>query len=51
MQGGARLSIGADDFVFLRPHQSEAVFLQFPKIAVFNGRQIVDLWAPLSVSA
>lgn len=51
MQGSARLAIAADDFVFLRPHQSEAVFLQFPKIALFNGRQIEDIWAPLPVSA
>jgi D-serine deaminase-like pyridoxal phosphate-dependent protein len=44
-------SIKVDDFVFLRPTQSEAVFLQFPKIAVFSGGQIEDLWAPLPVTA
>ena len=44
-------SIKVDDFVFLRPTQSEAVFLQFPKIAVFSGGQIQDLWAPLPVTA
>jgi D-serine deaminase-like pyridoxal phosphate-dependent protein len=44
-------SIKVDDFVFLRPTQSEAVFLQFPKIAVFSGGQIKDLWAPLPVTA
>jgi D-serine deaminase-like pyridoxal phosphate-dependent protein len=44
-------SIKVDDFVFLRPTQSEAVFLQFPKIAVFSGGQIKDLWKPLPVTA
>jgi len=44
-------SINVDDFVFLRPTQSEAVFLQFPTIAVFSGSQIRDLWAPLPVTA
>ena len=51
LQGGVRVSIAPDDFVFLRPHQSEAVFLQFPKIAVFDGKRIADIWTPLGVSA
>ena len=49
--GPARTDLAVDDFVFLRPMQSEAVFLQFPKIAVFDGRRIADIWAPLPVSA
>ena len=44
-------SLKVDDFVFLRPTQSEAVFLQFPKIAVFSGGYIVDQWQPLPVTA
>tara|TARA_B100000900_G_scaffold180344_1_gene152937 strand:+ start:5045 stop:6238 length:1194 start_codon:yes stop_codon:yes gene_type:complete len=44
-------SIKVDDYVFLRPTQSEAVFLQFPTIAVFSGGHIKDLWTPLPVSA
>jgi len=44
-------SLKVDDFVFLRPTQSEAVFLQFPKIAVFAGGDIVDRWQPLPVTA
>lgn len=44
-------SLKVDDFVFLRPTQSEAVFLQFPKIAVFSGGAIIDLWQPLPVTA
>ena len=50
---GTKLAV--DDFVFLRPTQSEAVFLQFPKIAVFDGKakkpKISDIWAPLPISA
>ncbi|MAI68054.1 MAG: hypothetical protein CBD03_00430 [Rhizobiales bacterium TMED143] len=49
--GPARTDLAVDDFVFLRPTQSEAVFLQFPKIAVFDGRRIADIWGPLPVSA
>lgn len=49
--GPARTDLTVDEFVFLRPTQSEAVFLQFPKIAVFDGRRIADIWAPLPVSA
>jgi len=44
-------SIKVDDYVFLRPTQSEAVFLQFPTIAVFSSGHIKDLWTPLPVSA
>ncbi len=51
MNGPAKLAIEPDDFIFLRPHQSEAVFLQFPKVAVFDGRKISEIWAPFSVSA
>lgn len=50
---GAKLAV--DDFVFLRPTQSEAVLLQFPKIALFDGTgknpRINEIWAPLPVSA
>lgn len=49
--GPPRMDLAVDDFVFLRPTQSEAVFLQFPKIAVFDGRRIADIWSPLPVSA
>jgi D-serine deaminase-like pyridoxal phosphate-dependent protein len=38
------VKLKADDFVFLRPHQSEFVFLQFGDIAVFQGGEIVDSW-------
>lgn len=44
-------SLKVDDFVFLRPTQSEAVFLQFPKLAVFSEGAITDIWQPLPVTA
>jgi D-serine deaminase-like pyridoxal phosphate-dependent protein len=49
--GPKNLPLKTDAFVFLRPTQSEAIFLQFPKIAVFDGRCICDIWQPLPVSA
>ena len=51
LMGPKNTRLKVDDFVFLRPTQSEAIFLQFPKIAVFDGRRICDIWQPLSVSA
>jgi D-serine deaminase-like pyridoxal phosphate-dependent protein len=33
-----------DDLVFLRPTQSEFVFLQFGDIAVYNNGKITDFW-------
>lgn len=36
-----------DDFVFLRPHQSEFVFLQFGKLLVTRSGKIVDNWSLL----
>ena len=51
LTGPAGLKIAIDDFVFLRPTQSETVFLQFPKIAIFDGKRISDIWHPLPVSA
>jgi D-serine deaminase-like pyridoxal phosphate-dependent protein len=46
-----RGKLAVDEFVFLRPHQSEAVFLQFPKLAIYEKGRIVDIWEPLPVSA
>ena len=51
LRGPRNTPLKVDDFVFLRPTQSEAIFLQFPKIAIFDGRRICDIWRPLSVSA
>ena len=51
LMGPRNTPLKVDDFVFLRPTQSEAIFLQFPKIAIFDGCRICDIWQPLSVSA
>lgn len=37
-------SIKMDDYMFFRPTQSEAVFLQFGKIAVYEEGSIIDWW-------
>jgi D-serine deaminase-like pyridoxal phosphate-dependent protein len=38
------VTLRPDDWVFLRPTQSEFVFLQFGDIAVYDGGRIVDSW-------
>ncbi|MEM6316391.1 MAG: alanine racemase [Bacteroidota bacterium] len=38
------VQLDVDDFVFLRPHQSEFVFLQFGKVLVVRGGKIVEEW-------
>lgn len=44
LNGSTSVELKRDDFVFLRPTQSEFVFLQFGDIAVFDGRHISSLW-------
>lgn len=51
LNGGPQLDIAPDEFVFLRPHQSEAVFLQFGDIAVYEDGNIVDRWEVFPASA
>ncbi|CAI8390491.1 MAG: alanine racemase [Hyphomonadaceae bacterium] len=51
LNGGAALDIAADDFVFLRPHQSEALFMQFGDIAIYEDGEIVDYWPVFPASA
>lgn len=38
------VDIEVDDFIFLRPTQSEAVLLQFGSLLLVRGDQIVDRW-------
>jgi D-serine deaminase-like pyridoxal phosphate-dependent protein len=49
--GPEGLPVDVDDFIFLRPHQSEAVFLQFGDIAVYDAGRLVDTWPVLPASA
>lgn len=44
LNGSRSVKLRRNDFVFLRPTQSESVFLQFGDIAVFDGRHISSLW-------
>jgi D-serine deaminase-like pyridoxal phosphate-dependent protein len=41
-------NLDVDDFVFLRPHQSEFVFLQFGKLIIIRGNKIIDEWGLLN---
>ncbi|MEO0982792.1 MAG: alanine racemase [Pseudomonadota bacterium] len=43
--------LAPDDFLFLRPRQSEAVFLQFGDIAVYDTKEITDWWPVFPASA
>lgn len=51
LTGGHNLSIAPDEFVFFRPHQSEAVFLQFGGIAVYEDGKIPERWPVFEASA
>lgn len=51
LNGGREIELIADDFVFFRPHQSEAVFLQFGDIAVFEDGAIVERWPVFPASS
>ena len=51
LNGGENLQISPDEFVFLRPHQSEAVFLQFGAIILYENGEIIDEWSVFETSA
>jgi len=51
LNGGADLDIAPDEFVFLRPAQSEAVFLQFGDIALYDNGKITTHWPVFEASA
>ncbi len=44
LNGSRSISLRPDDWVFLRPTQSEFVFLQFGDIAVYDAGKIIDYW-------
>lgn len=45
----SRVDLAVDDFIFLRPTQSEAVLLQFGDLLAVRGNEIVDRWPVLPV--
>ena len=51
LNGSARVKLAVDDYVFLRPNQSEAILLQFGDIAVYDNGEITKTWATFPVSA
>lgn len=50
LNASAKVTLEEDDWIFLRPTQSESVFLQFGDIAVYEQGEIVDRWPVLSNS-
>ncbi len=44
VNGSRRVNLRPGDWIFLRPTQSEFVFLQFGDIAVYDGGEIVERW-------
>ena len=48
VNGSRRVPLEVDDHIFLRPNQSEFVFLQFGDLLAVSGGRIVDRWAILS---
>jgi D-serine deaminase-like pyridoxal phosphate-dependent protein len=51
LTGSKHVDLKPDDYVFFRPNQSEAVFLQFGDIALFDGKKISGFWPTFPVSA
>lgn len=51
LTGSKLIDLKPDDHVFLRPDQSEALFLQFGDLAVYDGKDIAEMWPILPVSA
>lgn len=47
VNGSDRTSIGVDDYIFLRPTQSEGIMREFGEIAVVRGGRVVDRWPAL----
>jgi D-serine deaminase-like pyridoxal phosphate-dependent protein len=51
LAGSAKVALAQDDFVFMRPTESEGVLLQFGDIAVFDGEEISERWPTFRVHA
>ena len=51
LTGSRRVPLRPDDYVFLRPTQSEAVLLQFGDLLVYDDGVIAERWPTFPVSA
>jgi D-serine deaminase-like pyridoxal phosphate-dependent protein len=49
--GSRQVALEADDFVFLRPTESEGELLRFGDLAVFDGENITAWWPTFSIAA
>jgi D-serine deaminase-like pyridoxal phosphate-dependent protein len=45
--GSSKIQLAPNDYVFLRPNESEAVFTQFGYIAIYEGDEITEYWDTL----
>ncbi len=44
VNGSSRIKLDVDDHIFLRPHQSEFIFLQFGDLLAIKDGWIIDQW-------
>ncbi|MEH6606909.1 MAG: DSD1 family PLP-dependent enzyme [Pseudomonadales bacterium] len=51
LNGSTSIDLQVDDWIFLRPTQSEFVFLQFGDIAVLENNEITERWSVLAAEA
>ncbi|HSZ07464.1 MAG TPA: alanine racemase [Steroidobacteraceae bacterium] len=51
LTGSSSVVLKPDDYVFFRPNQSEALFLQFADLLVYEDGKIADRWATFPISA
>jgi len=51
INGPAETRLIPDDFVFFRPHQSEAVLFQFGDLWVVRGGEFIERWPVFDISA
>lgn len=51
LTGSKAIDLKPDDSLFLRPDQSEALFLQFADLAIYEGGDIRQHWPTLPISA
>ena len=51
LAGSDKVELAQDDFVFMRPTESEGVLLQFGDIAVYDGQEIGAWWPTFRIHA
>jgi len=51
LTGSTKVQLHQDDYVFLRPDQSEAILLQFGDLVVYENGKITDSWPTFPISA